>query len=192
MIVKLNYITNSVTLLREFVTPGQFISASQGNLQFLRPNSEWQTSNKFIGWGSNAYTSEYASDGRMVLQGHFATTGAMNYRAFKHNFTSHPTDSPTLYAYAHNESAATSFWVSWNGATEVARRRIDGSATSTGPWSVLILSTRMDLGPCSLCRITIHGVSWKVLISMATHSGIAVELSERLSLAQSWQAFAMP
>jgi len=137
MIVRLDYLNNTATLLQDFVAPDQFISASQGNLQLLGPNPDWQNSNKFIGWGSNAYISEYASDGRMVLQGHFATTGAMNYRAFKHNFTSNPTDAPVLYAYAHNERAGTSFWASWNGATEVARWRIYGSASSTGPWAVI-------------------------------------------------------
>lgn len=136
-ILKLDHVTQTATLLQEFIAPDQFISASQGNLQLLGSNSEWRSSNAFIGWGSNAYVSEYAPDGHMVLQGHFATTGSMSYRAFKYNFTSNPTDSPALYAYAHNESAATSFWVSWNGATQVDRWRIYASESAAGPWTVV-------------------------------------------------------
>ncbi|KEF54745.1 uncharacterized protein A1O9_09187 [Exophiala aquamarina CBS 119918] len=175
MILKLDYITNSTTLLQEFVAPDQFISASQGNVQFLGPSSEWQTSNKFIGWGSNAYISEYTSEGRMVLQGHFATTGAMNYRAFKHNFTSKPTDTPALYAYAHNESATTSFWVSWNGATEVVRWRIYGSASSTGPWSVI--DTFDKNGFETLLTVSAY-YPWSIVESLDT-SGNAIRNSSR-------------
>jgi hypothetical protein len=136
-ILKLDHATNSVSLIQEFVAPSQFISASQGNVQFFGPAEQWATSNAFLGWGENAYISEYTADGRMVQQGHFATTGTMNYRAFKYNFTSSPTDAPALYTYAHNTSAPTSYWMSWNGATEVAQWRIYSSGSNTGPWTVV-------------------------------------------------------
>lgn len=135
-ILKLDHTTQVASLVQEFIAPNRFISASQGNIQLLGSNSNWRNSNAFIGWGSNAYISEYTPDGRMVLEGHFATTGSMSYRAFKHNFTSNPRDAPALYAYAHNESAATSFWVSWNGATKVDRWRIYTSESTAGPWSI--------------------------------------------------------
>jgi len=41
----------------------------------------------------------------MVLNGHFATTGSMNYRAYKSNFTTYPTGAPASHVYAHNTSA---------------------------------------------------------------------------------------
>jgi hypothetical protein len=61
----------------------------------------------------------------------------MNYRAFKYNFTSNPTDAPALYTYAHNTSAPTSFWMSWNGATKVVDWRIYSSPSRSGPWTVV-------------------------------------------------------
>jgi hypothetical protein len=137
MILKLNHTSNSVTLLQEFVAPDEMVSPSQGNLQLFGPRSNWRTSNAFMGWGKNAFISEYTSDGRMVQLGHFAIEGAMHYRAFKYNFTSNPTDAPALYTYAHNTSAPTSYWMSWNGATKVASWRIYSSAQRDGPWSVI-------------------------------------------------------
>lgn len=43
----------------------------------------------------------------------------MNYRARKFNISTHPTDQPALYTYALNDTAQTTYYVSWNGATEV-------------------------------------------------------------------------
>ncbi|OAP64770.1 hypothetical protein AYL99_00742 [Fonsecaea erecta] len=137
LVLKLDHTTNSVTLLKRFIAPYQFISPSQGNLQVLGSNQDWSTSNVFMGWGKNAFISEYAPDGRMVQQGHFATEGSMHYRAFKYNFTSSPTDAPALYTYAHNTSAPTSYWMSWNGATQVAQWRVYSSSSRNGPWDVV-------------------------------------------------------
>ncbi len=137
MILKLDHKNNEVTLLQNFIAPYQFISASQGNLQVLGRNRDWNTSNVFLGWGKNAYISEYGPHGRMVQQGHFASEGAMHYRAFKYNFTSNPTDAPALYTYALNTSAPTSYWMSWNGATKVASWRVYSSDDRDGPWTVV-------------------------------------------------------
>ena len=137
MILKVDHTDNTVTLLRHYVAPLKLLSASQGNLQVLGPNSAWDTANTFFGWGNNAYISEYLNDGTMVLQGHFATTGSMNYRAFKQNITTNPTDNPALYTYAHNDNAATIYYMSWNGATRVAQWRMYGSSDRNGPWNVI-------------------------------------------------------
>ena len=137
MILKLDHTENSVTLLRSYVAPLKLLSASQGNLQVLGPNSAWNTANMFFGWGNNAYISEYTNDGTMILQGHFATTGSMNYRAFKHNITTNPTDAPALYTYAHNNSAETVYYMSWNGATKVKQWKMYGADSRNGPWTTI-------------------------------------------------------
>ena len=56
----------------------------------------------------------------------------MHYRSRKANITLHPTDAPSLYAYALDNNSATHFYVSWNGATEVRAWRI---YAATGPSS---------------------------------------------------------
>jgi hypothetical protein len=147
-ILALNMKNMSVYLLQDFIAPYYFISPSQGNVQFIgggggsggggaSGESSWRTSNAFLGWGKNAYISEYTPAGVMVQEGHFATEGAMNYRAFKGNWTGHPRDGPALYTYARNESTPTRYWVSWNGATEVAKWKIYSSNSRTGPWTVV-------------------------------------------------------
>ena len=134
MILILNHTSESVTLLRDFVSPFQFVSQSQGNMQILNKKN-WRTSNVFMGWGKNAFISEYKPGGRMVQMGYFAIEGAMHYRAFKQNFTSNPTDAPALYAYALNTSTSTTYWMSWNGATKVASWRVYSGPTQNGPWN---------------------------------------------------------
>lgn len=133
-VVAINNSTMNATLLQAFPnthpkgpndTSGGLLSPSQGNLQLL-PNG-----NTFLGWGANAFISESTSDGNTVLSAYFATTGALNYRAYKFNFTSAPGDAPALYSYAHNDSAPTVFYASWNGATEVASWTYYGGASAT-------------------------------------------------------------
>ena len=124
-IISLDNTTMTASLLREYEAPGGgAVSASQGNMQLL-PNG-----NVFLGWGSWQSVSESTSDGTPVYYAHFATTDALQYRSFKFNFTSRPTTSPALYTYAHNTSAQTDFYVSWNGATEVSSWRFYAGSSS--------------------------------------------------------------
>jgi len=83
-------------------------------MQFL-PNR-----NVFLRWGSTAFVLESKADGTPVFSAYFATTGALHCRAYKFNFTSNPSGAPALYTYADNNSAPTTIYASWNGATEVA------------------------------------------------------------------------
>ncbi|MCJ1314466.1 hypothetical protein MMC25_008148 [Agyrium rufum] len=115
-IIAIDNTTMSSTLLQNYTAPdpaGGIVSASQGNMQIL-PNG-----NVFVGFGSQAYVAEFTAEGDPVLYAHFATTGALQYRSYKFNFTSSPKDTPAIYTYARNTSAPTAYYVSWNGATEV-------------------------------------------------------------------------
>ena len=144
-VLSLDHTANYCSLLSLFISPYQFISPSQGNVQVLSDltfeknpqDKAWQTSNFFIGWGSNAYISEHLADGKMIFQGHFATTGSMAYRSFKYNFTTYPTDAPASYTYTHNTSAPTIFYMSWNGATQAAKWRIYTSHRKQGPFEAI-------------------------------------------------------
>ena len=124
-IITIDNTTMTASLLKAYEAPnGGAVSASQGNMQLL-PNG-----NVFLGWGSWQSVSESTSDGTPIYYAHFATTDALQYRSYKFNFTSNPTTSPALYTYAHNTSTQTSFYVSWNGATEVSSWRFYGGASS--------------------------------------------------------------
>lgn len=132
MLIAINNATNQATLLQSIIAPnGGCLSASQGNFQQL-PNG-----NSFFGWGSDAAISEHAADGSPVLLASFATTGAMNYRAYKFNWTATPVGKPAFYSYAHNNTAPTTYYASWNGATEVASWRFYSSSSLAGPFTLL-------------------------------------------------------
>ena len=116
-VIAIDHSTMTSTQMMAFRAPdpsGGLSSPNQGNLQFL------PTGNVFLGWGANPYISEFTSDGHPVLYARIATSGVLNYKAYKFNFTSAPKTTPALYAYAHNTSAAMMYYVSWNGATEIA------------------------------------------------------------------------
>lgn len=57
------------------------------------------------------------------MEAKFASERFVNYRAYKFNFTSHPTELPVLRAFAygdHPSVGSSVLYVSWNGATDVA------------------------------------------------------------------------
>merc|ERR1711981_1343271 len=93
MIIKLDHSTDPprATLLQSFPAPeGNTISSSQGNVQLLGNNSDWATSNAFIGWGSQPYVTEHLPNGTVIYQANVNADGPMNYRAFKFNLTTNP------------------------------------------------------------------------------------------------------
>ena len=132
MLIAINDSTKQATLLQSFVAPnGGILAASQGNFQQLA------NGNSFFGWGSNATISEHAADGSPVLLATFATTATMNYRAYKFNWTATPVGKPAFYSYAHNNTAPTTYYASWNGATEVASWRYYTAPSAAGPFALI-------------------------------------------------------
>jgi hypothetical protein len=144
LLIAIDHRMATATLLQRYLLTDSIVSSSQGNVQLLHPD-RWQTSNVYIGWGENAYISEYTSDGTMVQQGHFATTGAMHYCSRKANVAIHPTDAPALYTYALDPNSSTQYYVSWNGATEVRGWRFysaSGSSSSDPKFEVLATAAK--------------------------------------------------
>lgn len=176
----------TATLLQRYLLTDSIVSNSQSNVQLLHPD-RWQTSNVYIGWGQNANISEYKSDGTMVQQGHFATTGAMHYRSRKANVTIHPTDAPALYTYALDTNSSTQYYVSWNGATEVRGWRfysVSGSSSSDGfetiytansyhQWSIVEALDATGNGIRNSSRVVETFVPGQALAAMCDESGCA-------------------
>lgn len=104
-------------------------AGSQGNLQVLA------SGNAFVGWGEYPYFSEHASSGEVVLWGGLARNNSfmMHYRAQKFNWSATPREDPTMFAYSR-DGATTVYYVSWNGATEVARWDFYAADTAGGAW----------------------------------------------------------
>lgn len=131
-IIAIDNSTNQATLLQSFVAPdGGLLASSQGTFRTL-PNGNW-----FLGWGNNPAISEHDADGNPVFFATFANGGVMNYRAFKANWTGAPVGRPALYMYAHNNTAPTTYYTSWNGATEVADWRFYAASSHNGPFTLV-------------------------------------------------------
>lgn len=108
------------------------LSGSQGNFQLL-PNG-----NAFLGWGAQPFFFEHhVPSGAPVLHASFynPTGSTTNYKARKYNWTAVPAHDPALWSFSYDGSTATTFYVSWNGATTVQTWRVCMSDSGIeGPW----------------------------------------------------------
>ena len=128
IVALVNTTTNASTIVERYVSPGYQLSESQGNLQYL-PNN-----NRFMGMGNVPYMVEFTNnatgDGQVVYYASMSI--GESYRMFKFPWTAHPATPPSVFSYAHNCSAQTVVYASWNGATEVATWRVKTSYTANG------------------------------------------------------------
>lgn len=150
MVISLDLNTKVCTLLKQYHSPDNILSSSQGSLQ-IRDNG-----NAFMGWGSQPYISEFTPDGNCVMQGQFGDNNglAMNYRAFKINATQWhgmPDTTPAIWAYAKTKQSPTQYYVSWNGATEVDTWKF---------YSSTVISKTSPLTPIGTARKTGFETEW--------------------------------
>jgi Arylsulfotransferase (ASST) len=117
LVVRLNEQTKRATLVRSYRHPKKLLSPFEGNAQFL-PDGH-----VFVGWGGWPYISEFAHNGRVLFDiyfGHGKKPGqdADTYRAYRMAWQGRPTDKPAIAV------AGGKVYVSWNGATNVARWQV--------------------------------------------------------------------
>lgn len=78
--------------------------------------------------------SEFAPDGKLLMDAKFALERFSTYRAYKYTWWSRPSYPPALIASCHGVNGtelSTTFHVSWNGATEVKPWRFYARANET-------------------------------------------------------------
>ncbi|KNG91401.1 hypothetical protein ANOM_000431 [Aspergillus nomiae NRRL 13137] len=137
IIVSIDNAANTSSLMKRYEAPdGGLLSTSQGNLQTL-PNQH-----VLVGWGSHPSISEHTDDGTPVFFATINDPKAMNYRAFKFNWTGEPSDDPALRSYATAPGSATTFWVSWNGATEVDHWNFYGTTSASDEFTLVAKADR--------------------------------------------------
>jgi hypothetical protein len=111
-----------VTLVKSYHHPKRLLVPFEGNAQFL-PDGH-----VFVGWGAAPYFSEFDARGRVLLDARFGklhgrVTGpnqdADSYRVYRFVWHGYPTDQPAI-AVRQNKA-----YVSWNGATDVVRWRLE-------------------------------------------------------------------
>jgi outer membrane protein assembly factor BamB len=103
-------------LVGEYRRPTAVLSTSQGNTQVL-PNG-----NVFVGWGSQPYVSEFTAGGRLVFDARLPSRGHQSYRAYRARWVGRPEERPAVAV--RGVGGRTRAYVSWNGATGVARWRV--------------------------------------------------------------------
>jgi hypothetical protein len=105
-----------VTLEHAYGHPAGLLADNQGSVQLL-PDGR-----AFVGWGAQPYFSEFARDGRLLLDGEMPP-GDQSYRAFSFDWTGRPGGKPAVVALP-NPARGSAVHVSWNGATEVETWRV--------------------------------------------------------------------
>jgi Arylsulfotransferase (ASST) len=124
----------TVSLTQEFKAPTGFYSGTLGSVQVM------PSGNVFVGWGTQPYFTEFASNGTQLLFGQLPL-GVRSYRAFLVDLVGAPADKPAIVAKAY-AAGGYQIYVSWNGATEIDSWRIDAGPTArslkpvgTSPWT---------------------------------------------------------
>lgn len=95
-----------------------------GNLTRLRGNSQvLPNKNMFVCWSQGGYISEHSEEGDVLMSARFTSDRYSSYRAYKFEFVGRPATPPDMVASVwgtDETNLVTTFWVSWNGATDVA------------------------------------------------------------------------
>jgi Arylsulfotransferase (ASST) len=117
--LNVDFAHHTVTLRRQYVrlgNPQHFDTATQGNTQLL-PNGD-----AVVGWGGQPYVSEYNRAGKLLFDFAFPSPND-TYRAYVSPWVGLPPASAIGHAIRRH-GATVLVYVSWNGATQVARWRL--------------------------------------------------------------------
>lgn len=103
--------------IRRHNRPDGSLTRLRGSVQHL-PND-----NVFVGWSERGYMSEHSPEGKTLMQASFASTRFSSYRSYKYPFIGRPFTPPDMVSSVYGTSEddfMTVFYVSWNGATDIA------------------------------------------------------------------------
>lgn len=116
IVLKVDWKHRRATLLHRYRHRPPLISTSEGNAQLL-PDGHM-----FVGWGSQRFVTEFARDGKTLLDLRIGSYRVRSYRAYRDPWTGHPTNKPALAAMRGR--SGTTVYASWNGATLVSSWRV--------------------------------------------------------------------
>lgn len=111
----------TATLLRGFKRPDDGKSPKLGSVQLIG-GDDVSNANVFVSWGEYSYMTEYDGDNRLIMEARLETGRMWTYRGFKLPWVGRPHEPIVLKALPgilDEDQAALTYYVSWNGATEV-------------------------------------------------------------------------
>jgi len=103
----------SEAVVTEFRHPAPLLAGSQGGIQLLA------NGDKFIGWGSAPYFSEFSPSGQLLFDAHMHGS-YQSYRAYRFPWTGEPSSLPAITAEPNSSKAPVTVYASWNGDTRTA------------------------------------------------------------------------
>jgi Arylsulfotransferase (ASST) len=119
--IRQNMATKHVSLVQEYLAPTPRAGWAMGNVQLLEDGGV------FIGWGTDGSYTELGPDGSIRLDARFAD-GSVSYRAFRFELDALPAGRPATEVVQEPDGSLT-MYVSWNGATQVAKWQLLAGAT---------------------------------------------------------------
>ena len=109
------------TVARQYHRGGPSLAASEGSLQTLPGGGA------LVGFGATPWISQFSASGRLVFDASLPADDG-SYRALRFGWHATPRTRPALTV--RTSAGQTDLYVSWNGATEVARWQVrSGDAT---------------------------------------------------------------
>jgi hypothetical protein len=130
MRIKLDMKKKRASLVHEYLAPTARTTWAMGNVQQLDDGGV------FIGWGTDGSFTELGPDGSVRLDARFAD-GSVSYRAFRFELEAQPKGRPAT-EIAPGPDGTLTMYVSWNGATQVAKWQL---LAGSGPGALLPVKT---------------------------------------------------
>ena len=115
LVVSVNPVTKTDTLVAQFAHPTALSSGSQGDIQQL-PGGDM-----LVGWGAEPYFSEFNASGQLLFDGHMHGSYE-SYRTYRFPWVGTPSTAPAIAAVPAN--AKVTVYASWNGASKVTSWRV--------------------------------------------------------------------
>lgn len=147
------------------------------------------TTTFLFGWSERGYITEFAPEGEVLLSAMFNSTRFSTYRAYKFAFTGRPNTPPDLVASVAGTDASdfvTTIYVSWNGATDVARWNFYARAAANAPPVFIGNTTKTNFETIYLA----HGYLDWVSAEAVDHAGnvLGVSRVHRSRVPADWAA----
>ena len=127
MRIKIDQKKMTAELVNEYVNPQHIFGVSQGSMQVM------DNGHVLLGYGNTGAMTEFAANGIVLCdmhfgpQAYFGSGDIQSYRVFKFNWVGKPTTKPDVQILHNKEDNTTNLYVSWNGATEVAKWVLEGA-----------------------------------------------------------------